>query len=415
MGEEQDNIPLSEIKHGTPEEATTPDPSYPPTPAELAAPEGQPLISGLDLATKSLQAPSKAMDPNSVTGTGGPPVAEAMTATSSISLPLRHDAAPLTRPQRWAAFITLNFDILTYTALFIFIGIPTYYAVGYAMPIQLSLNVIFFFLALRIPPPYKTYLHPVLVASAFTIVGVWILSLIRGHSLDDALEAYTTGSKYTQLWDMEKGIAPPGAGDIFGSVLDVSIVALGLPMFRYRNELKARYVSIIIPNIVVSIGSLFLYPMFCHAIGISGPRSLAFASRSLTLALATPATKNLGGDSYTIAPLALFSGIMGVVIGPSGLNLLRIPKGAFSRENLLMICRPWIKDFADMTLVDDYITRGVTLGANSSAVATALLLTTDPRAAAFSSLSMGLLGTITVALTSVPPLVSIIRGLVGLS
>lgn len=65
--------------------------------------------------------------------------------------------------------------------------------------------------------------------------------------------------------------------------------------------------------------------------------------------------------------------------------------------------------------IDDYITRGVTLGANSSAVATALLLTTDPRAAAFSSLSMGLLGAITVALTSVPPLVSIIRGLVGLN
>lgn len=65
-------------------------------------------------------------------------------------------------------------------------------------------------------------------------------------------------------------------------------------------------------------------------------------------------------------------------------------------------------------MIDDYITRGVTLGANSSAVATALLLTTDPRAAAFSSLSMGLLGTITVALTSVPPLVGVVRGLVGL-
>lgn len=68
-----------------------------------------------------------------------------------------------------------------------------------------------------------------------------------------------------------------------------------------------------------------------------------------------------------------------------------------------------------MLFLDDYITRGITLGANSSAVATALLLTTDPRAAAFSSLSMGLLGTITVALTSVPPLVHIIRGLVGMS
>ena len=266
------------------------------------------------------------MNPDSVIGTGGPPVAEVAVSQISVTT-LRHDAAPLTRPQRWAAFITLNFDMLTYAALFVFVGIPVYYGAGYAMPIQLSLNVIFYFLALKIPPPYKTYLHPVLVSSAFTIVGVWVLALIRSNTLDDALEAYTAGAKYTQLWDMQKGLKAPGAGDLFGSVLDVSIVALGLPMFRYRNELKARYMSIIIPNVVVSIGSLFAYPLFCYTIGISGPRSLAFASRSLTLALATPATKNLGGDSYTIAPLALFSGIAGVIVGPVGLTLLRIPKG----------------------------------------------------------------------------------------
>lgn len=62
---------------------------------------------------------------------------------------------------------------------------------------------------------------------------------------------------------------------------------------------------------------------------------------------------------------------------------------------------------------DDYITRGVTLGANSSAIATALLLVSDPRAAAFSSLSMGLFGTVTVAMTSVPPLVRVITALAG--
>ncbi|KAG9571103.1 DUF580-domain-containing protein, partial [Aureobasidium melanogenum] len=197
-------------------------------------------------------------------------------------------------------------------------------------------------------------------------------------------------TKYTQLWDNDQGLKPPGAGDMFGSVLDVSIVALSLPMYRYRNELKARFMTIIVPNVIVSIGSLFAYPTFCYHIGISAPRGLAFASRSLTLALATPATKNLGGDPFTIAPLCIFSGIAGVIVGPIGLDLLRIPK-------------------------DDYITRGITLGANSSAVATALLLTTDPRAAAFSSLSMGLLGTITVALTSVPPLVHIIRSLVGIN
>ena len=54
------------------------------------------------------------------------------------------------------------------------------------------------------------------------------------------------------------------------------------------------------------------------------------------------------------------------------------------------------------------------MGANSSAIATALLLVSDPRAAALSSLSMSLFGIITLALTSVPPVVRAVQELVGL-
>ena len=53
------------------------------------------------------------------------------------------------------------------------------------------------------------------------------------------------------------------------------------------------------------------------------------------------------------------------------------------------------------------------LGGNSSAIATALLLVSDPRAAALSSLSMSLFGTVMVALTSVPPIVRVVKKLVG--
>lgn len=63
---------------------------------------------------------------------------------------------------------------------------------------------------------------------------------------------------------------------------------------------------------------------------------------------------------------------------------------------------------------DDYVTRGVTLGGSSSAIATAVLLQTDPRAAALSSLSMSLFGIITLALTSVPAIVKAVDSLVGL-
>lgn len=76
-------------------------------------------------------------------------------------------------------------------------------------------------------------------------------------------------------------------------------------------------------------------------------------------------------------------------MGPAALRALRVPE-------------------------DDYVTRGVTLGCNGSAIATALLLGSDPRAAALSSLSMGLFGTVVVGATSVPAVVGVVRGLVGL-
>lgn len=73
-----------------------------------------------------------------------------------------------------------------------------------------------------------------------------------------------------------------------------------------------------------------------------------------------------------------------------------------------MDIRAYTRAFAD-----DYVTRGVTLGANSSAIATAMLLRTDPRAAALSSLSMSLFGTVTVLFTSVPPIREFVRSSVG--
>ncbi|TKX20388.1 putative LrgB-like family protein [Elsinoe australis] len=377
MGREDDNMPLTE---------RTNQPSND-TPATYQA--DTPSVSPPADTPTALQPPTRTQDPSRVTGTGGPPLASTEQILDIAASRLRHDSPTLSRSQEWATWLTTNLDLVTYWLLFLFVGLPIYYTVGYAMPAQIAINIICFLIAVRLPTRYKTYLHPVLVSSAFTIVGIWIFALIHRKTLNDGLTQYTTGSRYTQLWELTPDLPPPGPGDIFGSVLDVSIVALGLPMFQYRQELKSRFVTIIIPNISLSVGSLLAYPALCHAIGISGPRSLAFASRSLTLALATPATQNLGGDLYTVAPLCIFSGIVGVVVGPWALKTLKVPE-------------------------DDYITRGVTLGANSSAVATALLLTSDPRAAAFSSLSMGLFGTITVALTSVPPFVSFVRGLVGL-
>ena len=195
------------------------------------------------------------------------------------------------------------------------------------MPVQLTFNVLAYLAALALPAHWRQFLHPVLVSSAITVLGIWVMGLVRGDDLDDVLGEYRTGTNYLKLWHENKHLKAPGAGDIFGSVLDASIVALALPMFQYRKELRAHFFAIVIPNVAISIGSLFGYPALCYAIGISSKRSLAFAARSLTLALAIPAVNNLGGDSNTVAALAIMSGIFGVLIGQRMLKWLNIPDG----------------------------------------------------------------------------------------
>ncbi|KAJ4269641.1 hypothetical protein NW762_001309 [Fusarium torreyae] len=314
-------------------------------------------------------------------------------AVEALNPPTIPAQVPLPPPKAelWAARISANLDVSMFIGLFLFIGIPLYYSTGYAMPVHLAINILAWFGAMAIPAKWKQYLHPVLVSSLATVLVIWALAAIRGDSLTSTLHAYRTGAKYIQLWRnaTQKQDLLPGAGDVFGTLLDASIVALALPMFQYRRELRTHFISIFVPNAVISVGSLLVYPPLCYACGISAARSLAFASRSLTLALAVPATVNLGGDVNTAAALAIVSGILGAVLGARILRWLRVPE-------------------------DDYVTRGVTLGVNSSAIATAVLLRTDPRAAALSSLSMSLFGTITVLFTSISPAVTFIRGLVGL-
>lgn len=307
MGNESDGIPLTDIPPASTSGTSTP--------------------RFIDDSTNDLILPQRAQDPSLIRGTGGPPEENITPPALIRQNPILQAPLPLTRPQRWAAFINVNIDQFTYLLLFLFVGLPIYYSTGYAMPAQLTLTIMAYFTALALPPKWKRVFHPVLVSAGITVLGVYILGVIRGDTLSQSLHAFKTGTSYLDLWHGTSHLKPPGAGDILVSILDAGIVALALPMFAYRGELKRHFFAIVIPSVSVSIGSLFGYPAVCYALGVSAERSLAFAARSLTLALATPAVKNLGGDVNTIAALAIMSGILGALVGTQILDWMRIPEG----------------------------------------------------------------------------------------
>ncbi|KAK2034778.1 hypothetical protein LX32DRAFT_659668 [Colletotrichum zoysiae] len=377
MGNETDEIPIADTPPRT--DSVPGSRTISAAPSSLSLNTLAPPPLSLNASHNFVRAASS---PMTSSGEGGAEVETPQNAALPPQVPV-----PMPRAQLWAAWICGHLNWVIYAAVFTLLGLPLYYTTGYAMPLHLSLVLLIYFAAMSIPAHWRQYLHPVLVTSLFSVLGIWALAAIKGDSLTDTLRSFRTGANYTYLWLHASSGRSPGAGDVLGTVLDASIVSLALPMYQYRRELRQNFAAIVLPNAAMAVGCLFSYPRICYAVGISAERSLAFASRSLTLALATPATANLGGDLNTVAAVAIMSGIVGVLFGQRMLAWLRIPE-------------------------DDYITRGVTLGANSSAIATALLLRTDPRAAALSSLSMSLFGTITVLLTSIPPVADVVKSLV---
>jgi len=221
MGREDDQIPLTTNPARAPPQPESPA-AEPPTPPSPPA------------------KPSRAQDPAAITGLAKLTLFTASEPPAPPQRTLPQAAPRLTRAQSWASFATAHLDALIYTLALVLAGLPVYYATAtaYAMPAQLCISVLAYFSALALPAPWRRFLHPVLVASAASVLAIWLLALSRGRSLRDGLSAYSTHTRYTQLWQRGAGLSPPGAGDIFGSVLDASIVALALPMFQYRHELK---------------------------------------------------------------------------------------------------------------------------------------------------------------------------------
>jgi LrgB-like family len=231
LGVHRFGIPLTRVSHRSDHHI-----SDPPMPAESRTGSTVPLLRH---SGEELQAPAAAQNPVKITGTGGPPVPEPQAGAEPPNAAiLRRVHRPVTRAEKWAAMVGARLDLYTYAFLFVFVSLPVFFTSGYAMPAQLTLNILAYFGALALPTPWRKVMHPALVTSILTIVGIYVLSMIHGQEFDVGLREYRTNTKYQQLFAGKTGLPKPGAGDVLSSVLDVSIVALALPMYQHRQELK---------------------------------------------------------------------------------------------------------------------------------------------------------------------------------
>jgi predicted murein hydrolase (TIGR00659 family) len=184
---------------------------------------------------------------------------------------------------------------------------------------------------------HKPFLNPVMTA---VILLVAILTL--------------TGTPYPTYFE---------GAQFVHFLLGPATVALAIPLYRQFDRVRRSALALVVSLISGSLTAIGTAIGLGWLLGASRETLLSLAPKSVTAPVAMGITEQLGGLPSLTAVLVILTGILGAVIGPMVLNLLRIR---------------------------DWRARGLALGTASHGIGTARALQVNELAGAFSGLAMGI-------------------------
>ncbi|GAB5460996.1 LrgB family protein [Hoeflea alexandrii] len=184
---------------------------------------------------------------------------------------------------------------------------------------------------------HKPFLNPVLTAVVL-LVGILTLT-------ETPYPAYFEGAQFVHF------------------LLGPATVALAIPLYRQFERVRRSALALLTSILCGSLTAIGTAIGLGWALGASSETLLSLAPKSVTAPVAMGITEQLGGLPSLTAVLVILTGILGAVIGPLVLNLLRIR---------------------------DWRARGLALGTASHGIGTARALQVNELAGAFSGLAMGL-------------------------
>ena len=269
-----------------------------------------------------------------------------------------------------------------------------------------------------------TMLNAVLWTSLVMIGYAWAKTAIRQTTIKETILNFVTGIDLANLIRGAYGLTGErkspvmGAGDIALSILNAGIVSWGLKLFECRSQLLSRAgMTILAVCTVTAAGNVIIWPLLAHATGLRpASRDLAFAARSVTIALGGPALDALGGDGGLNAVMVVFNGIIFQMLAGlgAGEQIKRLKRTweslVHARTGDDNVEKPRAPEVLPAELevqkLDDAgtVAAGVAVGINAAAMGTSHLYEQGSRAAPYSTISMTLFGAMTVVLTSIGPL-----------
>ncbi|KAK0666545.1 hypothetical protein QBC41DRAFT_397958 [Cercophora samala] len=308
--------------------------------------------------------------------------------------------------------------LLTWT-LALIVGLPLRVCLALDTPLSTLLLFAFWLTSLAIQSSLKTspYLAPffrTLLSGLFNAVLWTSLAMAAYLLLDGHLSSRPLPTMLTTLQTknpLSSALAtsfasPITAGDIALSILNAGLVSWGLKLYEYRLQLLSRAgLTVFTVSSLVALGNVSCGPLLAHTMGVAPQdRALAFAARSVTLALGNPVLDTLAADKSLNAAMVVISGIayqMGLGFGI----------GRFLERSLVNIGLPGGREKGGND--PRTVAAGVTVGINAAAMGTAYLYETKSEAAPYSALSMMALGVMTVVFSTIQPLVSWVLGSVS--
>lgn len=261
------------------------------------------------------------------------------------------------------------------------------------------------------------------------------------HAVLDTLQTNTTLTALVFPTTTSPAQTYLAAGDIALTILNAGLVSWGLKLYEYRRQLVSRAgLTVLLVSSVLAAGNVALGPLLARALGLrSAPTDLAFAARSVTLALGSPVMAALRGDVGLNAAMVVMSGIVfqvGLGFGVGGWLERNVverclpPRAAPPSSNddgeVTVTARSSVTlqgtddeglDLEAQVLAEECaaetnkvdstprtVASGVTIGINAAAMGTAYLYEVKSEAAPYSALSMMAMGIMTVVFASIPPL-----------
>jgi len=146
-------------------------------------------------------------------------------------------------------------------------------------------------------------------------------------------------------------------------LLGPATVALAIPLYQQFNRIRQSAVPILASILIGSLTAVVTAVAIGFMLRGSPDALMSLAPKSVTAPVAMGISEQLGGLPSLTAVMVLITGIVGAVLGPFVLNLLR---------------------------VTDWTARGLAMGVAAHGIGTARAMQVNPIAGAFAGLAMGL-------------------------